>query len=217
MNRILQLNSLINELGMSDFQKRTLEDIYMQHNEYIPKAVLDNFATREELQIKDIKSYLNTLHTNIGMREGVLPKSIPDDIQKLVDKYDDKELTIGMNIEQEHNKGKTDVVNSDLDVLKIVLAHLDEDPKYYTHLKAMEKKYSVSEATKPYAFLIDQLVNSMEHYESSTEFANKISKDTKIPPTKAKKIYDEYWKIPANKRFMMVDKDWEKWIKKVIK
>lgn len=67
--------------------------------------------------------------------------NIPEDIKSLVNKHDKNEIKAGFEVEKEHNKGSTDVVNSWLDLLKITLAHLEEDPKYYTHLKSMEDKY----------------------------------------------------------------------------
>lgn len=67
---------------------------------------------------------------------------IPPELQRLVQKHDEKQIKMGMEAEREHNKGVTDVVNSNLDLLKITLAHLEEDPEYYTHLKAMEDKYA---------------------------------------------------------------------------
>lgn len=76
---------------------------------------------------------------------------IPKELQslaKMASKYDIEQIRAGMDVEQEHNGGKLlDVSNSKLDTLKIVLAHLNEDPKYYTHLKSMENKHSVKEGT----------------------------------------------------------------------
>jgi hypothetical protein len=47
-----------------------------------------------------------------------------------------------LNVEKEHD-GKmgrdVDVVGSKADLLKIVIAHLREDPQYYTKLKNMER------------------------------------------------------------------------------
>lgn len=53
------------------------------------------------------------------------------------------ELIMGMRVEEEHN-GKmgqdTNVTNNDsVKVLKIAVAHLREDPRYYTKLKKMER------------------------------------------------------------------------------
>jgi hypothetical protein len=49
---------------------------------------------------------------------------------------------MGLNVEKEHD-GKmgrdVDVVGSKADLLKIVIAHLREDPQYYTKLKNMER------------------------------------------------------------------------------
>jgi len=56
-----------------------------------------------------------------------------------------EELIMGMEVEKEHDgrMGKdTDVVGGDFTkVLKITVAHLREDPKYYTKLKKIEGKH----------------------------------------------------------------------------
>ncbi|MHA1949684.1 MAG: DUF5661 family protein [Candidatus Thorarchaeota archaeon] len=54
-----------------------------------------------------------------------------------------KELKMGYEVEKEHDgsMGKdTDVVNKPSDYLKIAVAHLREDPKYYTKLKKVENE-----------------------------------------------------------------------------
>jgi hypothetical protein len=50
----------------------------------------------------------------------------------------------GMEVEQEHaSDPDTDVAKGDIEVCaKIAWAHLKEDPRYYTHLAAMENKSS---------------------------------------------------------------------------
>ena len=53
-----------------------------------------------------------------------------------VSKHDPKELRMGFEAEKEHDDGSdVDVVDSELDLVKITVAHLREDPKYYTKLK----------------------------------------------------------------------------------
>lgn len=54
------------------------------------------------------------------------------------------QIKMGLKVEKEHNgkMGKdTDVVpgNDEGSILKIAVAHLREDPKYYTKLKRVEK------------------------------------------------------------------------------
>jgi len=59
-----------------------------------------------------------------------------------LDKFDPKQIRMGIEVEKEHDgkMGKdVDVVKSKSDLLKIVTAHLREDPKYYTKLKKIEK------------------------------------------------------------------------------
>jgi len=70
------------------------------------------------------------------------------DIQKLaksaglnVSTFDPKQIMMGLNVEKEHDgaMGKdVDVVKKQGDLLKIVIAHLREDPQYYTKLKKVE-------------------------------------------------------------------------------
>lgn len=59
-----------------------------------------------------------------------------------ISKYDTKQLAMGYKVELEHGAAnpKTDVTHDDpLKTLKIAIAHLDEDPEYYTKLKKVEK------------------------------------------------------------------------------
>ncbi|MCK9458260.1 MAG: hypothetical protein M0R80_01240 [Proteobacteria bacterium] len=54
---------------------------------------------------------------------------------------DKKQLEMGVKVEREHNgkMGKdTKVIKNDAEALKIAVAHLREDPKYYTKLKKIE-------------------------------------------------------------------------------
>jgi hypothetical protein len=59
-------------------------------------------------------------------------------------KIDKKQLKTGERVELEHgtvNPATNITNNSKKKTKKIAEAHLLEDPKYYTHLKKMEKKY----------------------------------------------------------------------------
>jgi len=65
------------------------------------------------------------------------------DIAALAKKYDvnAKQLKMGVKVEKEHGgpMGKdTDVLDDKEDVIKIAVAHLREDPKYYTKLQKIE-------------------------------------------------------------------------------
>ena len=55
-----------------------------------------------------------------------------------ISKFDVKELVDGINTEKEHKftSKKLDVIGKDeTKILKIALAHLEEDPQYYKKLK----------------------------------------------------------------------------------
>jgi hypothetical protein len=57
------------------------------------------------------------------------------------DKVDIEQFRIGLGVESEHDDGsELDVVGSEKDLGKIVLAHLKELPDYYTKLKQVEEE-----------------------------------------------------------------------------
>jgi 5'(3')-deoxyribonucleotidase len=57
-----------------------------------------------------------------------------------IKKYDPDQIVTGINVEREHGANKKlNVIKKKSDFLKIALAHLDEDPKYYKKLAKMEK------------------------------------------------------------------------------
>jgi len=94
---------------------------------------------------QDFKGFANIKSLREHVDEGTIPDA-PESIEKLVLQFDRRQLEMGMDVEQEHNGGKDlDVVKTPLDTLKIVLAHLKEDPQYYTHLTKMEKENKVKQ------------------------------------------------------------------------
>ena len=60
-------------------------------------------------------------------------------------RIDPKQLKQGVEVEKEHSgriSESTNIVNGNKEkIAKIAIAHLKEDPKYYTHLNKMEKQY----------------------------------------------------------------------------
>ena len=62
--------------------------------------------------------------------------------KKELNKYEEKQLIDGINSEKEHSIGKFNVIGKNEDkILKIALAHLEEDKEYYYKLKnCIEKK-----------------------------------------------------------------------------
>lgn len=69
-----------------------------------------------------------------------MAKSLGDDMSVNWEKIDFKEFRLGLNTETEHDDdGPLDVVKTAKDLAKIVLAHLRENPKYYTKLKRIEE------------------------------------------------------------------------------
>lgn len=67
-------------------------------------------------------------------------KEIGDKLKVDWDKVDLEQFRMGLEVETEHDDGsETDVVDNDLTLGKIALAHLKELPDYYTRLKKVEE------------------------------------------------------------------------------
>lgn len=68
-------------------------------------------------------------------------KSLAKQAKVSLSNIDMNQLKIGMKVEKEHDgeMGKdVDVVKKKSDLLKIAVAHLRENPKYYTKLKKID-------------------------------------------------------------------------------
>jgi hypothetical protein len=71
-----------------------------------------------------------------------------------------------------------------------------------TRLKEIirEELKQVTEGLSDLEFVIDQLANSMEHYDEK-EFVSHLSKETKYNASSLKKVFKAYWKLGAMDRF----------------
>ncbi|ANS05316.1 hypothetical protein [uncultured Mediterranean phage] len=88
-------------------------------------------------------------------------------------------------------------------------------PKFKRFIKGDKVLESINEAKRgtDLYFVIDQLVNSMEHYNSEREWLKHMGKETKYSSQQLKKLYKSYYKLSPQKRFSM-SFNWEKWLKK---
>ena len=58
-----------------------------------------------------------------------------------INKYSKDQLVAGLNVESEHKQKDIDVIGKkEENILKIAIAHLREDDKYYEKLKKVEGK-----------------------------------------------------------------------------
>ncbi|MFW5794556.1 MAG: DUF5661 family protein [Bacillota bacterium] len=95
--------------------------------------------------MKTFKNYFNETSVNKKSFTKEEAKKIGDKIGIDWNKFDLEQFRLGLGVELEHdtNDKKTNVANSEVEVGKIALAHLEEIPDYYTRLKKMEKEAGV--------------------------------------------------------------------------
>ena len=77
----------------------------------------------------------------------------------------------------------------------------------------MKFREYLTEKSMNMTFLIDQLINSMEHYDED-EFMNHLNKELGIDKKILKKMFADYHKMAPMKKFKNMPDDWEKWIRK---
>ena len=71
-------------------------------------------------------------------------------------------------------------------------------------------------ATKwDYDYLIDQLSNSMEFYDSKAMFVNVLYAETKFSPAVLSVIWDRYTALDGKTAFEKSNYDWYDWIKTI--
>lgn len=84
--------------------------------------------------LKNLKEKVEKVHTDFYTQEEA--KEVGDRLDLDWNEYDLDEFTVGMNEEMEHQ----DITDGDPGLTaKIVIAHLNEEPKYYTKLKSVMK------------------------------------------------------------------------------
>lgn len=89
------------------------------------------------------KNQCNLYNSMLTFSEWTNLKTLAKQADIDISHFNTRELTQGIEVEKEHDgkMGKdVDVVKNKSDLLKIAVAHLREDPKYYTKLKTIEKK-----------------------------------------------------------------------------
>jgi len=85
-----------------------------------------------------MKSFIDYLYESKSFSENDA-KALGDSLDVDWSKVKLKEFVMGLEVESEHDDGELDVVNSQKDLARIVLAHLKEVPDYYTKLKSVEE------------------------------------------------------------------------------
>jgi len=87
------------------------------------KTIKESLELRDKLETEPPKSFVDWA-TNAAKEKNIDLSGI-----------DMKQLAVGVEIEKEHNKGDdVDVIEDEKDLIKVAVAHLRENEKYYTIL-----------------------------------------------------------------------------------
>ena len=76
---------------------------------------------------------------------------------------------------------------------------IGKSKKFLSKFGIKEEVQSVNENMSDLEFVVDQLANSMEHYDEK-EFVKHMSKETKYNANSLKKVFNAYWDLNARKR-----------------
>jgi len=76
---------------------------------------------------------------------------------------------------------------------------IGKSKKFLSKFGIKEEVESINENMSDLEFVVDQLANSMEHYDEK-EFVNHMSKETKYNASSLKKVFNAYWDLNAIKR-----------------
>ena len=90
--------------------------------------------------VKPKKHYLSKRDINAAYVSADFIYELADQAGIDIRQFNVNEVLMGYMEEQEHDKGQFDVVESPVDLLKITLSHLQEDPRYYTKLRQVARQ-----------------------------------------------------------------------------
>jgi len=125
------LRKIIRELVLQELGTNSpYGSYYYKYTSPYPKTA---YKSREEFlkKVKEKEDEVPSLK-----RESKGPVNDTVKLINMAKKYDKGELIRGLKIEKEHDDGGLlDTVGDSMDLLKIVLAHLEEDPKYYSKME----------------------------------------------------------------------------------
>ena len=76
---------------------------------------------------------------------------------------------------------------------------IGKSKKFLSKFGIKEEVESINENMSDLEFVVDQLANSMEHYDEK-EFVDHMSKETKYNANSLKKVFNAYWDLDAIKR-----------------
>lgn len=76
---------------------------------------------------------------------------------------------------------------------------IGKSKKFLSKFGIKEEVESINENMSDLEFVVDQLANSMEHYDEK-EFVDHMSKETKYNANSLKKVFNAYWDLNAIKR-----------------
>ena len=121
-----------------------------------------------------------------------------------IDNYDMREIIMGMNIEKEHGSMYGNDVNVTGDqaepTLKLVIAHLREDPNYYSALIEFKKQRQEEKNNAPQDGLNESqlfnaacLITALQNLQKNPQYYSKrLSKFNKISESARAAFYDEF-------------------------
>ena len=83
---------------------------------------------------------------------------------------------------------------------------------YHTDESVNEERKNLEIGSKGMRFFLDQLINSMEHYDER-EFVSHMSKQLKIDPKIMKRVWKNYLVVSPQNRHKWWPKNWTRWLK----
>jgi hypothetical protein len=127
----MKLKQLIREMILTEIRANsTYSNYYYKYTSPFP----DMRGNKSKEEFIDQVNQKNAKKNQVqgGTRNSV---KVSHEFLQELKKYDKEQIKMGLKVEKEHDRGDdVDVVQDKLELLKIVIAHLREDPQYYTKL-----------------------------------------------------------------------------------
>ena len=170
---------------------------------------------------KEIKKEMNKL----GIHESLINESkdiafVLDQLANAVDLYPKDEFAKHMASNTKYDEKSFEKLYDAYFKMKAMdrfhmATDINKSKKFLRKLGISENVKSVNEGMSDLDFVIDQISNSMEHYDEK-DFVKDLSKETKYNANSLKKVFNAYWDMGAMERHKMSmnTNDTKKFLKK---
>jgi hypothetical protein len=198
---------LINALGHGSHPMADAKGLKYFKVEYLADIIVKNKSKLSGDAKKHLANLLKKLQKSIkedSVTENKDINFVLDQLANAVDLYPRDEFAQHMAKNTKYNEKDFEKLYDAYFKMKAMdrfhmAIDIGKSKKFLSKFGIKEEVQTINENMSDLEFVVDQLANSMEHYDEK-EFVDHISKETKYNANSLKKVFNAYWDLGARER-----------------